>query len=299
MADSLLLAAVVNRNSGAELKQSVLGLMEFLPPDRIVVVDCGSSDDSVESIKDMGVHVEALKENMGYAGGNNRALSIIRKWGGRLALIINPDARISPHNAALLAELLQDNKNIAAAFPVIYSERYKNHVDASFGVINYRHRLVRIEGEKALENRKSKKFFDIDFGIGCCFAVRVNDFFDAGGFDENIFAYHDEPDLCQRLRGIGKQVVLMPRVSAYHKGVEKNFKKRTAKEYFITRNSVIYMKKHGGFFKWTKFLFFLAGGILYYMPGALFKNKIKQARLLGYRDGFFNKGIDGKIRTLI
>lgn len=294
MADPALFAAVVNRNSGDNLNKCISALLDFLPPDRIVVVDCASTDDSLKEVEKRGVHLELLGANIGYAGGNNTALKLIRKWGGRLALIINPDAKIDAHNAAILAELLSDEKDIGAAFPLVYENR--NQLEGAYGVLNHRHLLVKIAGKKALEKRKTVKYFDIDFGIGCCFIVRVNDFFDVGGFDENFFAYHDEPDLCKRLRDMGRKVVLMPRVSAFHKIENRDQERSNIKDYFIARNSVLYMKKHGGFFQWIKFLLFLTAGLLYYLPGAVIGNKAKNYRIMGFKDGFLKREINPLIK---
>lgn len=295
MSDSGLFAAVVNRNSGTNLAECVASLCEFLSPDRIVIVDCASTDNSLRRISDSGVHIEKLRKNRGYAGGNNRALTIIRSFGGRIALIINPDAKISPHDAALMAETMQDNRSIGATFPVIRKANHPKELEAAFGRINYRHRLVQMVGEKALERKKLSRTLDVDFGIGCCFCVRVSSFFKVGGFDEKFFAYHDEPDLCERLRRSNLRTVLMPGVSALHKGVTGNKKRQMAKEYFVARNSVLFMKKYGGIFQWIKFLSFMGLALCVYIPMSIKGNRNIRWRLKGFSDGFGERPIRPEI----
>lgn len=295
MAELALFAAVVNRNAGAELAGCVRSLREFLAPDRIVVVDCGSTDGSLETLGPGDAQIEKLGKNRGYAGGNNRALQLVSRWGGRLALIINPDARIDPHGAAMMAELLQDDRSVGAAFPIVRRADRPRELEAAFGVINFRHRLVRMAGQADLDKRKRTSSFDVDFGLGCCFMVRVRTFFEVGGFDEGFFAYHDEPDLCHRLRDVGLRSVLVPGATAYHRGIEANEAKTLAKEYLVARNSVLFMKKHGGIFRWSKFLLFLAAAVIAWYPGAAMGDGLKSKRLQGFRDGFSGETIRPEI----
>ena len=64
---------IVNWNGLADTL-AVLGELEGIdgPPLRIIVVDNGSSDDSVEVLRREAPHVEVVEtgENLGFAGGN-------------------------------------------------------------------------------------------------------------------------------------------------------------------------------------------------------------------------------------
>jgi hypothetical protein len=294
MADSSIFAAVVNRNSGKELAGCVNALLDFLPADRIIVVDCAGTDGSVRRIPD-GVFLDKANRNLGYAKGNNRALAHIRARGGKRALIINPDARIDAHAVASMVELMQDEPDVGAVFPVIRKSEKGGELEAAYGVINYRHRLVKMVGERGLEGRKTRRFFDVDFGVGCCFIVNVKAFFEVGGFDEDFFAYQDEPDLCYRLNKAGRRTVLMPQVHAIHRGVEDRPRRMMIKEYLVARNSVLFMKKHGSFFSRLKFRGFLFFGKLVYLPGAIFGNGAKSHRLMGFKDGLAARPIRPEI----
>jgi len=292
MGDPGLYAAIVNRNSGTDLRDCLTNLRGFLPPEKIVVVDCASRDGSVRTLPDGIARIIMLKENLGYTGGYNRALREIRDLGGKIALVITPDARISSHNAALLVELLTDKREIAAAYPLICKESDPKQLEAAFGKINYRHRLVAMIGEKGIKGKQLERFIDVDFSIGCCFAIRVDAFFEIGEFDESFFAYMEEVDLCRRLRDARYRTVVMPGVRAIHKGSKGNEQKALNKEYFVTRNAILYMKKHGGLFAWSKFaLFFFIAVPVYYLPMAIFGRKAFVRRLQGYVDGIVNRPV--------
>src|SRR4030042_2776102 len=56
-------------------------------------------------------------------------------------------------------------------------------------------------------------------GVGGAFLLtRRKVFFDAGGFDENIFLYFEDIDLCARIRGLGYKVVVLPEAVSFHWG---------------------------------------------------------------------------------
>ena len=295
MADSGLFAAIVNRNGGDDLIRCVHSLSQFLSPDRILVLDCASTDGSIDRLGEGTARIERLQVNRGYAGGNNHALKRLQQWGAKFALIINPDATIDAHSAAKMAELIQDDHSIAAVFPLVRKASSPSELEAAYGVINYRHRLVKMVGAQALDTKKGKPFIEVDFGLGCCFLVRLTAFFESGAFDEGFFAYHDEPDLCFRMRKRGWRTVLMTGCSAQHKGIEHEPVRVLAKEYMVARNSVLFMKKHGGIFRWSKFLLFLAAAVIAWYPGAAMGDGLKSKRLQGFRDGFSGETIRPEI----
>ena len=298
MGNSVLFAAVVNRNSGADLSDCVAQLSRFLPPERIVVVDCGSTDRSLSRLRKGAATVIELGENRGYAGGNNAALRYIGKQGGTVALIVNPDARIDAHNAGLLVEPLQDHREIAAAFPLVRDIEHHKRVVPSFGFFNYRHRLVRMATTKEQEALRGNAMVDVDFGYGCCFALRVSAAEKVGLFDETFFAYHDEPDLCYRLREAGCRTVLITGSSAYHRE-KKEKSSSAAKEYFVCRNSVLFVKKHGSGVKKLKFHLFLLAGTLFYAILALVGDRAGLYRLRGYFDALRGRAIRKEILEII
>lgn len=282
---------MVSHNAGDDLAQCLDSLYDFISPQRIVVVDCAGTDGSTDGLENKGALLIRLNRNLGYTGGYNRALTEIRKMGGMFALIITPDATINAHDVAIMVELLEKEKSLGALFPLVRRADVPNKLEAAYGKINYRHRLVSMVKEEKLGNRKFNPFIEVDFGIGCCFIVRVGAFFEAGGFDEDFFAYHDEADLCEKLRKIHYRVAVMPTAFAVHKGIVGDFRRELFKEYMVTRNSVLFMKKHGGFFRWVKFMSFLSAAVFYYGAGAIFGNKRFSRRLLGYGDGFRNRPV--------
>ena len=100
---------------------------------------------------------------------------------------------------------------------------------------------------------------DVDWVTGSAILVRRDAFNSVGGFDENIFMYHDEVDLCKRIKNLGGKIYFYKNASIIHAGSlssKKNY-------YFFTKTSyeskLYFIKKHfkGANLIVLLFLFFL------------------------------------------
>lgn len=115
----------------------------------------------------------------------------------------------------------------------------------------------------------------IDYAAGCLMLIRRDVFEKLRGFDENIFLYYEDVDLCMRIAKLGFEIVLVPSASACHLEPGHIWKNREVMEghdfgfyYFHFR--------HCSFFNLLIFLFrvFLSPGVsarikmngLRYMP---------------------------------
>lgn len=96
---------IVTHDSAGPLADCLRAVARLDPaPAEVAVVDCASRDDSVaiarrEGAALAGLAIEPLGENLGFAGGMNRALRITRSpW----VLSLNPDAEPDPDYVARL-----------------------------------------------------------------------------------------------------------------------------------------------------------------------------------------------------
>ena len=79
-----------------------------------LLVDNASTDDSREVARGLGVRVLALPENVGFAAAMNAG---IEATSGRYVLALNPDCRLEPDFAAILARRLDaaDARDVGSA----------------------------------------------------------------------------------------------------------------------------------------------------------------------------------------
>jgi GT2 family glycosyltransferase/glycosyltransferase involved in cell wall biosynthesis len=187
------------------------------PHDRveIILVDNGSTDDSVQFVRQAYPHVRVIEagRNLGFAGGNNRGASFAT--GDYLALI-NNDARADPHWLSAMAQVLQNQPDVACVAAKILSQDGQT-IDFVGPVMNLYGRAFQIdEGLPALPG-----FYDEPRELlapcGGAMMVRRNAFEQIGGFDEDYIAYFEDLDLGWRLWLYGYRVMFAPGAIVYHR----------------------------------------------------------------------------------
>jgi GT2 family glycosyltransferase len=201
-------------------------LADGIPAERLVVVDNGSGDGSVELIgrELSGCRVLALPENVGFARGNNLGA---RELPGRAYLFVNSDA--FAHAPGSVARLLDATATGRAglAVPRLLNEDLTlqpSVVPTSSPLPE----LVRASGlSRFVPNRlqpslgthwdhgESRK---IQAAIGAVVAVRADAWEALGGFDEREFMYAEDIDLFWRARELGFDVRFVADAEFVHLG---------------------------------------------------------------------------------
>ena len=119
---------VVTHDSADDLPAGLAAVGALAPPPgELVVVDCASSDDSVAVARrsmpaTIPTRLEALAENLGFAGGMNRAIALST---APYLLTLNADARLQPGFLAPLVARLEDPRlaRVAAVTGRLVRER--------------------------------------------------------------------------------------------------------------------------------------------------------------------------------
>ena len=98
----------------------------------VIVVDNGSSDDSVDWLKINHSQVIVIEndKNLGYAGGCNAGALVAS---GEYLLFLNNDTIHSPDFVELLADFLDLNSKVAAVQPKILNYFHKDQFDYAGG----------------------------------------------------------------------------------------------------------------------------------------------------------------------
>ena len=168
---------------------------------RIVVVDNGSSDGSVESIREARPDLEMLRlpKNLGYAGGMNEGIRKAFRDGMDYVWLLNNDTRPDRDALAKLMECAHSLLRIGAVASLGLTHGIS-------GLVSY-HTAFRYSGRDEIPIRCDGEF--ISEGHPChladvvsggsllisCVALR-----EVGLIDEAYFHYEEEKDLVERLR---------------------------------------------------------------------------------------------------
>lgn len=217
MEGSRVAVAIVNANSGPFLRRALAAVSEQTrPPDRILVVDNGSTDGSSDRLENefAGVEVIHLGENVGFAAANNVAAREVYDcdW---LALL-NPDAFPEPR---WLYELLGD----AAEHPgcAVFASRIvmasdPERLDAAGDMLH----VSGVAWQRGRGDPASSAATPVEvFSASAAAALYRRDAFLAvGGFDERFFCYYEDIDLGFRLRLAGHRCRYVPSAVVHHVG---------------------------------------------------------------------------------
>lgn len=217
---------IINFNGEKLLKTCLDSLLKvnFGPGEKeVIFLDNASSDGSVAFVLKHYplVRVIANKENSGYAGGANQAVSVSR---GDFILIMNPDIVFELDYVEVLAKRLEADRNIAAIIGKLrkydFTHHQKTNLIDSAGLVMYRNRrcVDRGQGE---EDRGQFDDAQEVFGItGACPLYRRTALEDCkiGGeyFDNGFFMYKEDVDIAWRMRLFGWKCFYEPKAVAYH-----------------------------------------------------------------------------------
>lgn len=191
---------IVNWNGGSLLADCLQSVdQQRLRPDHVVVVDNASTDDSLDRAAPWlrGVELVRLRENVGFARGNNIAARAARRFDA-LALL-NPDAVAEPGwlDALVTAAGAQPTTaGFASQMLLAGAPQYLDGAGDSYHVSGRAWRnghRVSSTGWPAV---------DVDVFAPCAAAAlyRRDAFDEVGGFDERFFCYFEDVDLAFRLR---------------------------------------------------------------------------------------------------
>ncbi len=222
---SRVIAVVVNWNAGGLLLACARTLVEAGAAE-IVVVDNGSSDDSVERLEAARlatVRVVRAGVNLGYGAGINRGVAVA---GAGHVLVCNPDLLLDESCIGALVARLEAEPGLGIVGPRLRNPDGSTYVSGR-PFPSLRDALGHaFAGLVWKQNPWSRRYLqtswdrsdaaDVDWASGALLLVRRSTFEQLGGFDERFFMFMEDVDLCWRARQAGWRVALEPAAGAVH-----------------------------------------------------------------------------------
>jgi N-acetylglucosaminyl-diphospho-decaprenol L-rhamnosyltransferase len=195
---------------------------------------------SGESLDELAQRVHSCRafeasRNLGFGGGHNLLAS---KTDVRYLLILNPDVEFVARGTAerLLASLERSDRVAAIGPRLIRSDGSAQRYDHG--------RLHGLRAQIALRGghsywRSTAVSQDVAWVSGAAMLVEHAAFDHIGGFDEKLFLYKEDEDLCLRLRHAGRGVLYDPTITVRHRGsvvADRSEELSTATEYFFAKH---------------------------------------------------------------
>ncbi len=211
---------VVNWNNADDTLQCLHSLsMVTVPRVRVIVVDNGSTDNSVEVIRQRFPQyaVLELKENRGFGQGCNAAHQLAMSQGADYVVFLNNDTVVDPGFLEPLIAPLRDGAGVAMTVPRIYYMAFPDVLWYAGGEVNLMTGRVAHRGIRERDADRFSLPLDTDYATGCCFAMRASGYSDAGGFDPAFHMYGEDVDLSLRIRQTGGRILYVPSSKVWHR----------------------------------------------------------------------------------
>ena len=206
-----IIIIVLNWNGRDDTLECIDSIQQIDYPDfSTVVVDNGSSDDSVNSIKKRFPDVIVLEtgENLGFAAGNNVGMRYALEHGADFILLLNNDTVVDSQllkNFMKAAESVRDGGIFGAK---IYYFTEPDKIWYAGGKWIEKTQCFDHVGLNETDNGTAfNAITETDYACGCALLVRAEVLKNIGLLDERFFLIFEETDLCYRGKRAGIQVL--------------------------------------------------------------------------------------------
>lgn len=205
---------------------------------KVFIVDNATSIETMEFLKTMTPEAEiiSVKENLGFAGGNNIVIQKAIDANYDYVVLLNMDTIVDSRWLEELVTAAEKNKNIGAVQSLILLHPQTERINSLGNQLHFLgFGFCEGYGEK-MSNAKcqmSKHFF---YASGAAVLYPIEVLKKVGIFDSEFFMYHEDTDLSWRIRQAGYDVILVPKSIVYHK---YQFSRSILQFYYMERNRLI------------------------------------------------------------
>jgi GT2 family glycosyltransferase len=216
------------------------------PAVRIVCVDNGSTDGSVEAVRDRHPESHLIENgrNLGFAGGCNVGIRWALAEGAEWVVLVNNDAMIATDAIAGFAEVAEQRPGAGALAGKLYRADRPDRIwyagQRFHAWLGYsgRHR-----GEGRRDGPRYERLAPTDRANGALMAISRAAIEKVGVLDEELFAYVEDVDYSLRTRDAGFDVLFVPAARAWHR-VGASSAAAAHNSYYGTRNMMVVCERH-------------------------------------------------------
>lgn len=239
---------VLNWNGGSDTLACLesLGKLDY-PNARVMVVDNGSTDDSVEAIRRRHPDIRLMENgaNLGFAGGNNPGIQAALDEGYEYVLLLNNDTVVDSALVTAFVEAAQAHPRAGVFGAKILCLSEPQRLWHAGGYWNDDWLNFVTHGAGEIDQGQFDTPRQVDWVVGCAFFVRASVFRELGLLAPAFFLNFEEIDFCSRARRHGYACQYVPRARLWHR-VSASMGGETSpmRVYFNTRNRLLWARRN-------------------------------------------------------
>jgi hypothetical protein len=258
--DNRICTILVNWNGKKDTLECLDSLAKTDYPKMVtVVVDNGSTDDSVQAIRAAHpqVPVFELKENLGFAGGNNEAISWALRKSFDWILLLNNDTIVAPNLFTALLQTAQEQPNAKIFGAKIFRYHDPKRIDHLGG--RWNSTIAEFESLHAGELDAPHSPEPVDYVCGAALFMHRSVPETIGLLEPRYFLFWEETDYCFRARRKNLPTYTAPNAHIWHK-VSASFTGG---------------KPHSHYYWWRSRLLWLSRNLLFAERQAIYRQTIR------------------------
>ena len=255
--------------------------IESLPKNsNIIIIENSNNIELKKTLEAKYSNINVIvQENSGMGSANNKGIKLCKT---DYAFVINPDVKFYENTMHELIALSSKYNDYSILAPICDDEKYPNYKIKNKRIKNY-----------------YPDFLDVDSVDGYAMLINKNKFSDNIYFDEQIFLYLENDDLCLRKKKENHKIYVAKKAKIHHMG-GKSHSPIHEKEIEFSRNwhwmwsKFYFNKKHYGYSMALLIVFpsiitSMIKFFYYFVTSNKFKKKIYIMRFLGLLNSIFGK----------
>ena len=216
---------------------------------RVVVVDNGSTDGSVEAVREQHPEVDVVENgrNLGFSGGNNAGIRHALEHGAAWVVLVNNDAILAPDAVERLRAAATARPRAGMLAGKLFFDEPPDRIwfagqrfSAALGYSGRPHGYGRSDAPRY------RRPGPTDRAAGAFMAVSRSVVERIGDLDDALFAYVEDVDWSLRARQAGFDVWFVPDAVAWHRvsGSTGGERASTHALYYGVRNTIAVCERH-------------------------------------------------------
>lgn len=289
---------IVSYNTRKVTKKCLRSLFEYTRGINfeVIVVDNASSDGSLPMLRAFKrkhpIRLIAAKKNLGFGRANNRGAKIAL---GKYLLMLNSDTVFTTNTLRIALDEAKAIKDLG-----VYSCRLTNKDGTTQPTGGFFPTPLRVlTWQLFIDDLPLVKYWfrpvhpdqswyerelEFDWLTGAFMLIPARVFKKVNGFDEKIFMYVEDTDICYRIKSLGKQIIYSPTTSITHLGGASGGSGLVAE----AKQTIFFVNKHfgplAGF--WSKLMIRLGSLLRYTLFAIIVPNEAKRS---AYKEILFGR----------